>query len=165
MMRLLFWKRNYRKLYGQNIDRLRKFFFYGCGDFDQSEEMAENVMWHLRHYGRIFSYQGAQKYLYIEARMVAAQLQLDQYNTHFDTSPKPLPLGVEDENSTYPAEEYLEAAFSHLSLRVRQVFLFHRLDKLSMEEIASTVGIPVDQVEIALAEAKHRLQQSIPKAS
>ncbi|HAP64202.1 MAG TPA: hypothetical protein DCR93_33545 [Cytophagales bacterium] len=166
MSHFLFWKQRYQKLYAENIDRLRNFFFYGCGDLAESELMAENVMWHMRHYGKFFSKREAQKFLFLEARLMAAQIQFEPGKPI--TFLRKYSFATEDfhfAGDHHVLKEKLETAFSVLPIRLRQIFLLHRIDKLSPAQIAHTLGLPLGQVEDSLVEALDRLNMALREAS
>lgn len=59
----------------------------------------------------------------------------------------------------------LEKAVAGLPRREREIFLAHRLDGMSYEEIAERTGLSVPRVERHLARALHRLDRALHRPS
>ncbi|HAA13342.1 MAG TPA: hypothetical protein DCE41_17285 [Cytophagales bacterium] len=171
MIPSLFWKRRYRKLYAHNWERVRNCFFYTYGHLAHAEELADQVLDHLRKFGRIFSYTEAQRFLYIEMRTMIAQLPNEPGWAARGKSLSFVQLHTEKHEEVqflgdhHLLQENLETVFALLPMRLRQVFLLHRIDQQSPTEIASILGMPVGKVEAALIEAIERMTPPVRKAS
>jgi len=83
----------------------------------------------------------------------AGEDPLDQYP---DPAPGPLAVVLQNE-----ADAMLEKAIAALPLPYRQVIILRYMEGLSYEELAQTLGLPLNTVRTHLSRAKERLRQAL----
>ncbi|MEL6537755.1 MAG: sigma factor-like helix-turn-helix DNA-binding protein, partial [Bacteroidota bacterium] len=117
-------------------------------------------------FGKVFSYQEAQRFLFIEARSITTKLPYELGSplsiVHPPASDSSDSLFLGDHHLL---QEKLETVFSVLPIRLRQILLLQRIDRKTPSEIAEILGLPVERVEEALVDALERLGPAMREAS
>lgn len=132
----------------------------------RSEEIAEDILqdlfikiWEVRHtinpdlsFGALLYKMAANLSKNVYRRNVYDQLMRKQMNT--DQSHNP----IEESLDQSEAKQLLQAALNKLTPRQREVYIMHKIDGLSYQEIASRLNISASAINHHIQEANKQLR-------
>jgi RNA polymerase sigma factor (sigma-70 family) len=140
----------FQSLYNHHINEVRNFLYYKCGDYDLSDDLAQESYIKMWENCATVIFESAKGFLFTVAnRLFLNKVRRDKVELNFI---KERPPSHNKENPQFLMEENefkskLEGAISALPEKQREVFLMNRIDNMSYKEIASTLDISVKSVE------------------
>lgn len=151
-------------MYNENITSIRNFLYYKCGDMEQAEDLAHESFIRLwRHCAEVV-WETAKGFLFTAAkRLFLNKVAHDKVVLNFEKA-NPLKDEVSDPHYVLREKEFkgkLEKAIGDLPERQRQIFLLNRVDKMSYQEVADTMGISRKAVEKSLIKVMKKLRAEI----
>lgn len=155
---------NYRKLHKEHAMRIRNSIYYKCGDLEQAEDIVQEAyvrLWEncknvILGKAAGFLYTVAQRLFLNQVRHKKVQLNFFKEAATTRVSEDPYAVLREKE-----FRQVLEKAIAELPEKQRVVFLMNRIDKISFEETAKTLGISVKAVEKRMHNALATLRKKI----
>lgn len=157
-------EKTFNHLYVDNVDQLRNFLYYKCGDLPQAEDLAHEAFSRLWKHCKDVAWETAKGFLFTAGKRLFLN----------EVSHQKVVLSFEKENQevakTHDAsfilqekefKQRLEEAISTLPERQREIFLLNRIDKLSYKEVAETLDISVKAVEKSLGKVMKKLRASV----
>jgi RNA polymerase sigma factor (sigma-70 family) len=157
------------RLYRDTAPLLRRFFRSRVRDYDDADDMVQEVFVRLARDDNVECLRNASAWLQrvarnlvldrarsAEIRNMAKRVSLDEADLPAIQPDQMLGLEAADMRYRY------EVALNALSERTREVFLLHRIEELSYREIANTLGISVSTVEYHMMRALAHFDRSLP---
>lgn len=162
-------EQHYKTIFDANVEVIRNFIYYKCGDMQQAEDITQDAfikLWHnckkvVFEKAKSFVMKVAQNAFYNDVKHKKVILK---YQQDADVS------GFFSESPEFQMEEKeflkkLQQCISDLAPKQREVFLLSRKDNKTYREIADIVGIGQKAVErrmsLALQELREKLGMSI----
>jgi RNA polymerase sigma-70 factor (family 1) len=157
-------EKNYQRIHKEHGRSIRNFIYYKCGSLEQAEDIVQEAyikLWEnckniVMEKARSFLYTVAQRLFINQIRHQKVELNFIKGNSSTQTSEDPSYILIEKE-----FKKELEKAISELPEKQREVFLMHRIDKMSYEEIATALEISVKAVEKRMHLALQVLKEKI----
>ncbi len=143
-------EKNFQSLYNHHIKEVRNFLYYKCGNYDLSDDLAQESYIKMWENCAEVIFESAKGFLFTVAnRLFLNKVRRDKVELNFI---KEKPASKNNETPEFLMEENefkskLEAAISALPEKQRTVFLMNRIDSMPYKEIASTLEISVKAVE------------------
>jgi RNA polymerase sigma-70 factor (ECF subfamily) len=143
-------EKTFQSLYNHHIKEVRNFLYYKCGDYDLSDDLAQESYIKMWENCATVIFESAKGFLFTVAnRLFLNKVRRDKVELSFI---KTRTSNHNNENPEFLMEENefktkLEAAISALPEKQRAVFLMNRIDNMSYKEIAATLEISVKAVE------------------
>jgi RNA polymerase sigma factor (sigma-70 family) len=157
-------EKNYQKLHKEHGRSIRNFIYYKCGSLEQAEDIVQEAYIKLWENCKNIVMEKAKSFLYTVAqRLFINQVRHQKVELHF-IKENSTPKLSEDPSYILREKEFrqeLEKAISGLSEKQREVFLMHRIDKMSYEEIAAALEISVKAVEKRMHQALSALKEKV----
>ncbi len=157
-------EKTYHELFEAHATDVRNFMYYRTGDLQQAEDLVQEA--YLKMWQRcaevIFS--KAKSYLFtIASRLFIDDVRREKVKLAFIKETK---IHSDSENPQFILEsnefkERLENAISDLTVKQREVFLMNRIDKMSYQKIADSLGISIKAVENRMGMALKNLRNSV----
>jgi len=158
-------ERDFREIFDNHFDDLRRFLYYKSKDMALAEDMAQDAfvkLWEKRAEVRIES---AKTLLFtIGNNLMINSFKKEQHHITFINQKEER---HEQENPEFILEqkqfkEKLEAVINDLPEGSRVVFLMNRIDGKKYAEIAETLGIGIKAVEKRMSVALKQLRAKLP---
>lgn len=135
----------------------------------RSEELAEDILqdifikiWEVRHtvnpelsFGALLYKMAANLSKNVYRRNVYDQLMRRQINPDYSYNP------IEESLSQSEAKGLLQAALNKLTPRQREVYIMHKIDGLSYQEISSRLNISASAINHHIQEASKQLRNTL----
>lgn len=155
---------NFQILYGKHIKEVRNFLYYKCGDYDLSEDLAQESYIKMWENCATVIFESAKGFLFTVAnRLFLNKVRREKIELKF------IKEKSSDHNSEHPEflleeaefKSKLEAAISALPEKQREVFLMNRIDNMPYKEIATTLNISVKAVEKRMGICLQTLKKNV----
>jgi RNA polymerase sigma-70 factor (ECF subfamily) len=151
-------------VYKKHIKEVRNFLYYKTGDADLSEDLAQESFIKMWENCASVIFESAKGFLFTVAnRLFLNKKRRDKVELSF-TKANPSTFNHETPEFLMEEKEFkskLEAAISALPEKQREVFLMNRIDKMSYQEIANTLGISVKAIEKRMGLCLKRLKTDV----
>ncbi|WP_303318465.1 sigma-70 family RNA polymerase sigma factor [Flavivirga abyssicola] len=159
-------ERNYNKLFRKFYEPATKYIYYKCGDFQQAEDIVQNVFIKLWKLCNTITYSKAKSYIYTACNnlflnhVAHQKVKLKHQKTLTDN------IDYESPDFIIEIDEFrekLKAAINTLSVKEREVFLLSRVEKKTYKEIAEITGLTVKAIERRMSIALRELRDILGK--
>lgn len=154
----------YNNIYEKQVQRLRNFVYYKCGDLAMAEDIAQESFVKLWLNCASVILESVMGYLYtIANRMFIDQTRSQKVRLKFEKEPMPT-SNTEDPYYVLRTEEFretIERVISDLPDGQREVFLLNRIDNYTYKEIAEMLQISSTAVEKRMTKALIKLRGRI----
>ncbi|MEQ9426251.1 MAG: RNA polymerase sigma factor [Cyclobacteriaceae bacterium] len=157
-------EKNYRDTYNQYAEKLRNFMYYRCGDLQKAEDLMHEAFTKLWQNCKKVILDKAKSYLFTTAyRLFLNLVEHEKVVLNFE---KGSADNNETENPEFLMQEsefkaQLETAIGNLPEGQRTVFLLHKLDNMTFQEIADMQGTSVSAVHKKVVKALEKLRNSL----
>ena len=157
------------RLFRDHRTALQSFFRRRLWSKDDAPDLVQEVYLRMLRVPNLESIRSPEAYLYTIARHVVHQDSLRRVKGRQAVQAMELPEGPAVDPDADPAQQLvaqqtldtLERALEQLSPKVRACFLLHRRDGLSVDEIATRLGISRPMVKKYLVRALMRLRKQL----
>jgi RNA polymerase sigma factor, sigma-70 family len=158
-------KKDFKDIYDEYFDSIRKFVYYRCGDMEMASDMAQNVFMKVWEKRSLLNVKDLKLLLY----KIAADYYRDDYRRkkcfmnieHSITEAHCETNSPEDEMKYNELMEAYTKALEQMTQKRRTIFLMSRDDGMKYAEIADSLKISVKSVEKHISGAlqflKHKL--------
>lgn len=140
----------FERVYHQQVDSLRNFLYYKCGNLQMAEDLTHDAFSKLWESCAKVAFQKAKSFVFtIGNNMFLNKVKRDKVILKFENA-QPANSEVHDPHFLMEEQEFqqkLETAISNLPETQREVFLMNRIDKMKYREIADLLNISVKAVE------------------
>ena len=154
----------YNGIYQKQVQKLRNFIYYKCGDLDMAEDITQESFVKLWLNCATVVMESVMGYLYtIANRLFIDQTRSQKVRLKFEKEPIKT-SNTEDPYHQLRTEEFreaLETTISDLPDGQREVFLLNRIDGHTYKEIAEMLQISSTAVEKRMAKALAKLRDRI----
>jgi RNA polymerase sigma-70 factor (ECF subfamily) len=154
----------YNGIYQKQVQKLRNFVYYKCGDLKLAEDIAQESFVKLWLNCASVVMESVMGYLYtIANRMFIDQTRSRKVRLKFEKEPVKK-SNTEDPYHILRTEEFrdsIEQAISDLPEGQREVFLLNRIDNYTYKEIAEMLQISSTAVEKRMTKALTKLRDRI----
>ncbi len=154
----------YRQIYDTHGEALRNFMYYRCGDLEKAEDLAHEAFIRLWNNCVKVLVEKAKSYLFTTAhRLFLNQVEHEKVVLQFEKTVT-TQLNQQDPEFLMEEKEFkkqLEAAISNLPESQREVFLLHKIDKMSFQEIADIQEVSLSAVHKKMYKAMSKLRDSL----
>ena len=154
----------YNSLYQKQVEKLRNFVYYKCGDLSLAEDIAQETFVKLWTNCAKVVLESVMGYLYtIANRLFIDQTRSQKVRLKFEKEPIKT-SNTEDPYHALRTEEFrelLETTISDLPEGQREVFLLNRIEGYTFKEIAEMLGVSSTAVEKRMAKALVKLRDRI----
>jgi RNA polymerase sigma-70 factor (ECF subfamily) len=154
----------YQKLHKEYSRSIRNFIYYKSGNLEHAEDIVQEAFVKLWENCKKVAVDKAKSFLYtVSQRLFLNSVRHEKVQLNF------IKESVSKDNHEDPSyimrekefKDYLEKAISELSEKQREVFLMNRIDKMSYEEIATSLDISVKAVEKRMHNALFTLKEKV----
>ncbi len=157
-------KEDFKKLFDQHFDELRRYVFYRCGDTELATDITQECflkIWEKKNKVELNKVKGL--LFKMAADLFISKYRQQKRDLHFfkhfyfeeaDYSPEEL-------LSFKQLKEHYETILHRMPDKQRVVFLMSRIDGLKYHEIASNLGLSVKAVEKRMKNALELLRDSL----
>lgn len=155
---------NYRKLYHEHANHLRNFMYYKCGDLAQAEDLMQEAFIKLWENCKKVIFEKTKSFLFtIANRLFLNKVEHDKVKLNFEKSVTKEQSGDDPEFILREKEfkEQLENAIGSLPEGQREVFLMHRIDQMTYQEIADLQGVSIKAIHKRMYKAMAKLKDTI----
>ena len=157
-------EQTFHSVYKKHIKEVRNFLYYKTGDADLSEDLAQESFIKMWENCASVIFESAKGFLFTVAnRLFLNKKRRDKVELSF-TKANPSTFNHETPEFLMEEKEFkskLEAAISALPEKQREVFLMNRIDKMSYQEIADTLGISIKAIEKRMGLCLKRLKTDV----
>lgn len=155
---------NYNKLYSRDVEKLRNYIYYKCGDLDEANDLVQEAFIRLWNKCKEVLFEKATPFLYTVAqRLFIDKVRKDKVVLNFQKTQSES-INKEDPHYLLQTAEFkskIETAISDLPDGQREVFLMNRIDKKTFKDIAELLGISQTAVENRMSKALIKLRTKI----
>ncbi|MCE7991564.1 MAG: RNA polymerase sigma factor [Roseivirga sp.] len=154
----------YNSIYQKQVQKLRNFVYYKCGDLELAQDIAQESFVKLWLNCATVILESVMGYLYtIANRMFIDQTRSQKVRLKFEKEPMPT-SNTEDPYYVLRTEEFretIEQTISDLPEGQREVFLLNRIENYTYKEIAEMLQISSTAVEKRMTKALTKLRGRI----
>jgi len=154
----------FKALFDQYYDPIRKFLYYKCGDMDQSEDLCQDVFMKLWDKRDDVKSETVKSYLYtIANNMLLNKIRHEKVKMSFVEQHKDQ---QEEESPEYQLEEKefkakLDLVIGDMPEKQREVFLMNRIEEMTYQEIAARLELSVKAIEKRMHGALNHVRQHL----
>lgn len=156
--------KEFERIFTAWYEPIRNFLYYKTGDMEVAEDLAQDVflkVWEKKEGIRI---QTIKPFLYTLANNLFLNRQVHQkvlLRFAVDYRPRNFHEGPDFDMEVKEFDRKLQDAINGLDDKKRTVFLMNRIEKMTYNQIAESLGISVKAVEKRMEKALTHLKQRI----
>ena len=155
---------NYQLLYEQHANQLRNFLYYKCGSLSQAEDMAHEAFIKLWENCSKVLFDKVKSFVFTVAnRLFLNAVEHNKVKLNFEKSVSATNTSENPEHVLREKEFkiHLENAIGNLPQSQREVFLMHRIDRMSYQEIADLQGVSIKAIHKRMYKAMAKLKDAV----